>query len=160
MRASFSRWLIQRRALRVALIAGVLPLGFLGIFSAAIVVLVAVFKGWQEALVDCAMALLILAVVTLIAGGGVIEVVMSAALTWLVAIGLGGLTGVYASLSLSIQAAIVIGVLGLMVFSFIVGDAVAFWEEFLTDFAQQMAEFGVQVVQPEMFLQLPQPFHS
>jgi hypothetical protein len=147
-------WLAKKRIPRVALIAGLLPLGLLGLFSAAIVVTVATLKGWREAAADCLIAFAILLVVVVAVGAGPAQVLISAGSTWSMAVLLGGLTGTYASLTFSIQALIVIALLGLVVFSFAVPDAVAFWEGFLIDFAEQMSALGVQVADQDVLLSL------
>jgi len=154
MRSSFGNWLVERRVPRVALIAGLLPLGLLGVLSAAIVVCVAGLKGWREAAIDCVIALGILMILTLAMGAGGVQVAVSAASTWVAAVCLGGLTGAYASLTLSLQAIVVFGVLGILFFALMVPDSTAFWEQFLTDFIDQMASFGIDVVQPDVFLSL------
>jgi hypothetical protein len=145
MHSGIGAWLAKKRAPRVALIAGLMPIGLMGIFSAAIVVSIANLKGWREAAMDCLIALGILSVIVLVVGAEPAQVLVGAAATWIVAVMLGGLTGTYASLTISIQAITVIAVLGLVIFALVVPDTAAFWEEFLTDFIEQIAGLGVQV---------------
>jgi hypothetical protein len=147
-------WLAKRRVPRVALIAGLFPLGLIGIFSAAIVVSTATLKGWREAAVDCLIAFGILLAIVVFVGVEPAQVLAGAGSTWMIAVALGGLTGVYASLTLSMQAIIVIAVVGLVVFALTVPDTVKFWEGFLSDFAEQMAGFGVQVADPDALFSL------
>jgi hypothetical protein len=147
-------WLAKKRIPRVALIAGLFPLGLIGLFSAAIVVCVASLKGWREAAADCLMAFGILVAFVLVVGAEPAQVLVGAGSMWLIAIALGGLAGVYGSLTLSIQAAIVIAVLGLTVFALVVPDTIAFWEGFLSDFSAQMAGLGIQVAEPDALLLL------
>jgi hypothetical protein len=154
MRKSFGIWLVERRVPRVALIAGLLPLGLLGILSAAIVVCVAGLKGWREATVDCLIALGILMILMVAMGAGWVQVAVSAASTWVAAVCLGSLTGAYASLTLSLQTILVLGVLGILLFVLTVPDSKSFWDRFLTDFIEQMASFGVDMAQPDVFLSL------
>ena len=70
------------------------------------------------------------------------------------AVCLGGLTEAYASLTLSLQTMLVLGVIGILLFAFTVPDSTSFWDGFLTDFIDQMASFGVDMAQPDVFLSL------
>jgi hypothetical protein len=154
MRSGFGRWVLQHRGARVGLIAGLLPLPLTGVLSAAIVVAVAVAKGWREAVFDAVAAMVVLAIVTAIAGGMWSQIAISGASTWSVAILLGTLTGVYGSLTLALQVLLVIGLVGLVVFSLVVDDTIGFWEGVLSNFAQQMSELGMQFSEPDALLQL------
>jgi hypothetical protein len=145
MHSGIGAWLAKRRVPRVALIGGLMPLGLMGLFSAAIVVSIANLKGWREAAMDCLIAFGILSAIVLAVGAEPAQVLVGAASTWIVAVALGGLTGTYASLTLSIQAILVIAVLGLIIFALVVPDTAVFWEEFLTDFIEQIAGLGMQV---------------
>jgi hypothetical protein len=147
-------WLAKKRIPRIALIAGLLPLGLIGIFSAAIVVCVANLRGWREAAGDCLIAFGILLAMVFVVDVEPLQVLVGAGSTWMIAVALGGLTGTYASLTLSIQALLVLAVLGLIVFAVAVPDSQMFWGEFLTGFVEQMAEFGVQVADPDVLLSL------
>jgi hypothetical protein len=147
-------WLAKKRIPRVALIAGLFPLGLMGIFSAAIVVSIANLKGWREAAADCLIAFGILLAIVFAVGAEPAQALIGAGSTWIIALLLGGLTGTYASLTLSIQAVIVMAVLGIVVFALLVPDPVAFWEGILSDFLEQMAGLGMQVSEPEVLLSL------
>lgn len=147
-------WLAKKRTPRIALIAGLLPLGLMGLFSAAIVVSIANLKGWREAAVDCLIAFGILLAIVFMVGAEPAQVLVGAASTWIIAVALGALTGTYASLTLSIQAIIVIAVLGLVIFALVVPDTVIFWEGFISDFVEQLAGLGVQVADIGILLSL------
>ncbi|MFQ5635721.1 MAG: hypothetical protein ACE5G3_10390 [Gammaproteobacteria bacterium] len=143
MHSGFGRWILTHRGARIGLMAGLLPLPLTGVLSAALAVAVAIAKGWREAVVDCGIALLVLAAVTVVAGGLWSPVVVSGASTWVAAIFLGALTASYGSLTLTLQALLVLGVLGLTLFFVIAGDPVAFWERALREFAVRLDELGV-----------------
>ena len=102
MRSAIGAWLIERRIARVALIATLLPL--FGVIRAAIVVCVAIHKGWRESLLDCLIALVLVLGLTVMVGDGVAQVLFSSVSTWGIALLMGGLTGLYGSLILTIQA--------------------------------------------------------
>ncbi|MFW2406100.1 MAG: hypothetical protein ACN4GT_15115 [Gammaproteobacteria bacterium] len=154
MRSGFGRWILQHRGARVGLIAGLLPLPLTGVLSAAIVVAVAVSRGWREAVFDAVAAMVVLAIVTAFAGGMWSQMAISGASTWSLAILLGTLTGIYGSLTLALQVLLVIGLVSLVVFSLVVGDTIGFWEGVLSNFAEQMVELGVQFSEPDALLQL------
>jgi hypothetical protein len=154
MRKGFVGWLIHRRASRVGLIAGLLPLGLLGIFSAAIVVSVAELKGWREAAIDCLIALGVLVLLMVLLGGEWSQLAASGATAWIMAIALGVLTGTYASLALSLQALLIIAIFGVVGFAILVSDPVIFWQKFLTEMIAQLEELGVEFTDPEALLAL------
>jgi hypothetical protein len=154
MRHRFGTWLANRRIPRIALIAGLLPLGLLAILSAAIVVCVAELKGWREAATDCVIALLILLVLSAGLGAGWSQVLVSAVSTWGMALGLGSLTGAYGSLTFSLQAVAILAVAGLLIFALTVADPIAFWEDFLVELVGQMGKFGVEVTEPDLLLSI------
>jgi hypothetical protein len=154
VRSGFGRWVLLHRGARIGLIAGLLPLPLTGVLSAALVVAVAVAKGWREAAVDCVVAMLVLGLVTMLAGGAWAPLAVSGVSTWSIAILLGTLTGAYGSLTLALQLLLVLGLLGLAAFTIVVGDPIVFWEEALSSFAEQMAELGVQFSEPDALLQL------
>ncbi len=150
----FGIWLAERRVSRVALIVALLPLGLMGIFSAAIVVCVAQLKGWREAAADCLIALGILLVLMVLMGAGAAQVAASATSTWFIALALGALTGTYASLTLPLQAIVVFAIVGLLIFALVVADTTAFWQDFLIELTDQLADFGVELAEPEALYSL------
>jgi len=154
MQSGFGRWVLEHRGARIGLIAGLLPLPLTSVLSAAIVVAVAIVRGWRAALVDCGFATVVLSAVALFAGGLWSQFAASAVTTWAAAIFLGALTGIYGSLTLTLQALLVLGLIGLTAFVFAVGDPVAFWEPVLTDVTIRMSELGVQFEEPDALLQL------
>ena len=154
MSFAFGRWVLAYRGARIGLIAGLLPLPLTGVLSAAIVVAVAISKGWRVAATDCAIAMLVLVAVTIIAGGGWTQVAASGLSTWVVAILLGTVTGLYASLALTLQVLIVVSLIGLTAFVVLSDDPIMFWEAVLTGFAAQMQELGVELNAPDVLVQL------
>jgi hypothetical protein len=154
MQSGFGRWVLEHRGARIGLIAGLLPLPLTSVLSAALVVAVTIARGWRDVLADCAIALVVLVAVTVSLGGAWGPVVASGVLTWSVAMFVGALTGLYGSLTLTLQALIVVGLLGLAVFVIAVTDPVDFWERVLTDLTGQMTQLGVQFSEPEALLEL------
>lgn len=152
MRSVFGSWLIERRIARVALIAALLP--FFGIVSAAIIVCVAIVKGWREALIDCLIALGILVGLTSMSGEGVQQVLFSGISTWGIALLMGGLTGVYGSLTLAIQAIVMLCCIAIMGFAVIVDDPAGFWGPILQMIAGQMQGFGIELADSNAIMDL------
>lgn len=154
MRSGFGRWVLEHRGARIGLIAGLMTLPIMGVLSAAIVVAVSMAKGWRDAVLDCGVAMVVLAVVTLIAGGIWTQMLFSAVTTWGAAILFGALTAAYGSLTLTLQAMLVLVLLGLTTFVVVVGDPIAFWERVLREFAEQMSAVGVEFTEPAALLEL------
>lgn len=137
-------WLMERRAARVALLAVLFPLPLALVISAAIAVLITNVKGWRAALADCGLALLLLLGLATMAGTGWLELGSGAALTWLVAILLGALRS-QMSLTLAVQAAVLLGVAAAVGFTLWIQDPQAYWERVLTDLAQRADSAGLNV---------------
>jgi hypothetical protein len=147
--AGFGQWLMQRRVPRILLIAALFPAGLFGLVSAGAVVLTAELRGWQLAFQDVTAAMVLLVGVSLVAGGEPLAVVLSASLSWGLALALGSLTGAYGSLVLPVQLLLVAGIAGVLLFHVSVGDTTAFWEQSLARFAEELAAMGVEIGQPD-----------
>ncbi|HJP38527.1 MAG: hypothetical protein QF483_04555 [Gammaproteobacteria bacterium] len=152
MRSAIGAWLIERRIARVALIATLLPL--FGVISAAIVVCVAIQKGWRESLLDCLIALVLVLGLTVMVGDGVAQVLFSSVSTWGIALLMGGLTGLYGSLILTIQAIIVLGCLALIGFAALVGNPAEFWGPILQIIIEQMQALNVELTVVNAIMEL------
>jgi hypothetical protein len=137
-------WLAGRRAARIAVVALLFVLPLLAVASAALVIVTTIASGWRLALQDCAAALLLLAALALLIGGGSTGIVAGAAVTWLVAIGLGQLKRA-GSLTLAVQTVVLAGaavVVGFVAWS---RDAAAYWEDVLRDFTERARTAGLDV---------------
>ncbi|MAF83002.1 MAG: hypothetical protein QGH93_07560 [Gammaproteobacteria bacterium] len=157
MRSAIGAWLLERRIARVALIATLLPL--FGVISAAIVVCVATVKGWRESLLDCLIALGLVLGLTVVAGEGVVQVLFSCVSTWGIALLMGGLTGLYGSLALAIQAVIVLGCVAIVGFAALVGNPAEFWGPILLIIVEQMQALNVELTDVNAIMGLV-PFMS
>jgi len=150
MRSAFGSWVIERRVARVVLIALMLPL--FGIISAAIVVCVAMVKGWREGFIDCLVALVLVLGLTAVTGDGLPQVLFSCISTWGIALLMGGLTGVYGSLTLAIQVVVALCCVAILGFAVIVDDPIGFWEPILRTITEQMQQFGVELTDPNAIM--------
>ncbi len=130
--ARFAAWVVAHRLRRVGCITLFFLLPLVGFISAAVVVLVANVKGPREALIDCLLALAVLSVVLAVAGAGIAAVEITTALVvWCTSIGLGSLVGRYRSLTLAMQAVVLVSVVGLLGLVGWIGDPVVFWRDLL-----------------------------
>ena len=142
---SLASWLAAQRARRVVFIAGLFPLPVLGLLSASTVVMSARLKGPRETLIDCTLALLLLAGMAWFAGMDTPLLAASAAVSWLILAALGTLAGRFASLQLAIQAAILIALAALVTLLLIGDQVTAYWTEILDTVYQDLAEQGVDM---------------
>jgi hypothetical protein len=149
--SSFAAWLSAQRTRRVVIIAGLFPLPLLGIISAAVVVMTAQVRGPREALLDCLLAMVVLAGMAWFSGMDVPTLLVSAAISWLLWMALGTIVARTGSLMLAVQAAVVIALAGLVLFTLTIGDPVAYWTQVLellyADFADQGLEVTANIEQ-------------
>ena len=145
----FGAWLAARRVPRVAFIAGFFNLGLFGIVSTAVVILAAISRGWRVAAVDCLIAVALLAGLAIASGGGWQLLVMSAGTLWPVAIGLGSLTGKFGTLTLPIQALLLVAMVLVVSFYIVVGDTVAYWTTTLKLLAAELEAAGLELGSPD-----------
>jgi hypothetical protein len=131
--AGFVAWLTGFRLRRVAFIAGLFLLPVTSIISAALVVLTADLKGPAEAGKDITLAFAVLVVTMAFTSGDASPVMflMSAALSWSIAMALGGVSYRYRSLTLVVQIAVLLVVVTTLLFMLVVGDTAAFWQQLL-----------------------------
>ncbi|MEE4186690.1 MAG: hypothetical protein V2J12_13060 [Gammaproteobacteria bacterium] len=140
--SSFAEWLAGQRARRVVFIAGFFPLPFLGILSAAAVVMAAYLQGPRGALIDCTLALLLVALLSTVSGTDPVLLVLSAASTWLVWVGLGSMAGRSQSLTLAVQFTVVLTLAAMLVFLLVSADPAAFWRTLLEEVYADLNEQG------------------
>jgi hypothetical protein len=145
----FGAWLAARRVPRIAFIAGFFNLGLFGLVSTATVILSAITHGWRVAAADCLIAGAALGGLTLAASGSVEVLALSAGTIWPVAIGLGSLTGKFGTLTLPLQALLVLAMLLVVGFYVVVGDTVSYWTEALQVMARELEAAGVQLAAPD-----------
>ena len=147
--AKFAAWVVAHRLRRVSFITALFLLPVVGFISAALVVLVSSVKGPREASIDCLLALALLSVLLTLAGTGVAVVEITTALVvWCTAIGLGFLVGRYRSLTLAMQAAVLLSVLGLLGFIGWAGDPVVFWRDLLALLAEMSRQAAGVNIEP------------
>lgn len=146
----FGAWLAARRVPRVAFIAGFFQLGLFGVFSTAVVMLAAIARGWRVAVTDCLVAGVLLVGFALAAGGPWQLFAWSAGTFWPLAIGLGSLTGQFGTLTLPLQALLVLAAVLVLIFSITVGDTTAYWIGALQAMAAEFEAAGVELGSPDV----------
>lgn len=145
----FGAWLAARRVPRIAFIAGFFHLGLFGVVSTAVVMLAAIARGWRVAVTDCLVAGALLVGFALVAGGPWQVFALSAGTVWPVAIALGGLTGQFGTLTLPLQALLVLAAVGVVAFSVTVGDTTAYWTGALQLMAAEFEAAGLELGSPD-----------
>jgi hypothetical protein len=141
-----AEWLVAHRTARVTLIAALFPLPLLSAISAALIVLTTSARGWRLATQDVAAAALLLMAVTAAMGGLWFQVGIAALATWLVLAMLAELRR-SASLTLAVQCAVLLGVVGTLAFTAWSEDPQAYWEELLRDWAVRARAAGLEIAQ-------------
>ncbi|MCP4001318.1 MAG: hypothetical protein GY727_10455 [Gammaproteobacteria bacterium] len=141
----FATWLAAQRIRRVVLIAALFPLPVLGMISAAIVVMVAQVRGLRETLLDCVLALVLLAGIAWFANMEAPVLLGSAAISWLLWVVLGTIVVRTGSLALAVQSAVIIALAGLVVFNLVIGDPVAYWGQVLEVLYADLAQQGFEI---------------
>jgi hypothetical protein len=109
----------------------------LGMVSSAVIVMSAQLKGPREALLDCLFAMALL--------GGMAALLQIAAITWSVWLALGTVAWRTGSLTLVIQAIVILALVGSVVFQLVIGDPLEFWREPLTQIYANFAAEGLDV---------------
>lgn len=146
----FGAWLAARRVPRIAFIAGFFHLGLFGVVSTAVVMLAAITRGWRVAVTDCVMAGVLLVGFALAAGGPWQMFALSAGTVWPVAIGMGSLTGQFGTLTLPLQALLVIAAALVVIFSVTVGDTTAYWASALQMMSAEFEAAGIELASPDV----------
>jgi hypothetical protein len=110
--------------------------------SAATVVMTIQVKGGREALNDCLLALALLTGISIVSGGDALVLMMSAAVSWLLWMLLGGVVRRTGSLTLAVQATVMLALVGLGLMLGMLDDPVAYWSEVLQTI---YADYGMTV---------------
>jgi len=143
--SAVAKWLAGNRIRRVVIIAGLFPLPLLGLVSAATVVMAASLRGPRETILDCLAALILLIGLGALTGMDLKMLGLSAALSWAVWVALGTLAGRTGSLTLTVQAGVLIALIGLLGFLAAVGDPVAYWHPILEAWYADLASQGLDL---------------
>lgn len=136
-----AKWLVAR-PLNGVLVLAATSSPYLGFLSAALLVLLVLYDGTRVATFKAAGAGLLLAVIGVVVGTPPSMILAVAVVYWLPAALLATSLAVTRSLTLTLQVAVLVAVLGMLVFFGIVGDPVAFWETELAAAAEIWRSMG------------------
>lgn len=125
-------WLVARPQNAILALAGTLLLPVLQIFSGIILVLLVLHQGTRLAAIEAVIAGVVLAVVSLVVGAPVMQVVIDALVTWLPALVLAAALRSTRSLALTMQLSALIAAAAILGFHVVVDDLTAFWEPVMT----------------------------
>ena len=128
-------WLVRHPQNAVLGLAAtyILFLPLAGIFSGAVMVLLVLHHGERRALTQALLAAAILALMALLAGGSAPQMALAASMTWMPAFVLAALLGKWRSLTLALQASVIVALVGLLGFYVVLTDPAVFWSGWLAD---------------------------
>ena len=125
-------WLGARPQNAILALAATLLLPVLQLFSGIIIVLLVVHQGARLAAIEAVIAGAILAVVSLVVGAPVMQVMVDALTTWVPALVLAAVLVATRSMMLTMQLSALIAAVAVLGFHVVVGDLTAFWEPVMT----------------------------
>jgi len=133
-------WLVARPQNAVLALTATLLLPVLQIFSGIFMVLLVLKQGVRLAVVEGAIAGVLLAVVSLLAGAQVFQVLVSMLTVWLPAVLLAVILQATRSLALTLQVSVLVAAVVVLGFHIVVDDMTAFWQPvmaFMVDWARE-----------------------
>jgi len=133
-------WLVARPQNAVLALTATLLLPVLQIFSGIFMVLLVLKQGVRLAVVEGAIAGVLLAVVSLLAGAPVLQVLVSVLTVWLPAVLLAVILQATRSLGLTLQVSVLVAAVVVLGFHIVVDDMTAFWQPvmaFMVDWARE-----------------------
>lgn len=125
-------WLVARPQNAILALAGTLLLPVLQIFSGIFLVLLVLHQGARLAAIEAAIAGAILAVVSLVVGAPIMQVMVDALATWVPALVLAAALRSTRSLALTMQLSALIAAAAVVGFHIVIDDLTAFWEPVMT----------------------------
>ena len=125
-------WLVARPQNAILALAATLLLPVLQLFSGIIIVLLVLHQGARLAAIEAVIAGAILAVVSLVVGAPVMQVMVDALTTWVPALVLAAVLVATRSMMLTMQLSALIAAVAVLGFHVVVGDLTAFWEPVMT----------------------------
>lgn len=121
-------WLVARPQNAVIALAATLLLPLLQMVSGVIMVLLVLKQGARTAVLEAAVAGVILALVALVTGSPLLQILVAALSTWGPAIMLGLMLQATRSLTLTLQVSVLIAALAVCGFYIVIDDMVAYWD--------------------------------
>jgi hypothetical protein len=125
-------WLVARPQNAVIALAATLLLPLLQMVSGVIMVLLVLKQGSRTAVLEAAVAGVILALVALVTGSPLLQILVAALSTWVPAIMLGLVLQATRSLTLTLQVSVLVAALAVVGFYTVIDDMVAYWDPVMT----------------------------
>jgi hypothetical protein len=129
---ALAAWLVARPQNAVIALAATLLLPVLQMVSGVIMVLLILKQGSRTAVLEAAVAGVILALVALVTGSPLIQILVAALSTWVPAIMLGLVLQATRSLTLTLQVSVLVAALAVVGFYTVIDDMVAYWDPVMT----------------------------
>jgi len=129
---ALAAWLVARPQNAVIALAATLLLPLLQMLSGVIMVLLVLKQGARTAVLEAAVAGVILALVALVTGSPLMQILVAALSTWLPAIMLGLVLQATRSLTLTVQVSVLVAALAVVGFYIVIDDLVAYWDPVMT----------------------------
>jgi hypothetical protein len=146
-------WLVARPQNAVLALTATLLLPVLQIFSGIFMVLLVLKQGVRLAVVEGAIAGVLLAVVSLVAGAPVVQVLVSMLTVWVPAVLLAVILQATRSVALTLQVSVLVAAAAVLVFHAVIDDMIAFWQPvmaFMADWARESSlHEQVQLIESE-----------
>ena len=129
---ALAAWLVARPQNAVIALAATLLLPLLQMVSGVIMVLLVLKQGARTAVLEAAVAGVILALVALVTGSPLMQILVAALSTWVPAIMLGLVLQATRSLTLTLQVSVLVAALAVVGFYIVIDDLVAYWDPVMT----------------------------
>jgi hypothetical protein len=129
---ALAAWLVARPQNAVIALAATLLLPLLQMVSGVIMVLLVLKQGARIAVLEGAVAGVILALVALVTGSSLIQIVVATLSTWAPAIMLALVLQATRSLTLTLQVSVLVAALAVVGFYIVIDDMVAYWDPVMT----------------------------
>lgn len=129
---ALAAWLVARPQNAVIALAATLLLPLLQMVSGVIMVLLVLKQGVRTAVLEAAVAGVILASVALVTGSPLVQILVATVSTWVPAIMLGLVLQATRSLTLTLQVSVLVAALAVLGFYIVIDDMVAYWDPVMT----------------------------
>jgi hypothetical protein len=137
-------WLVARPQNAVIGLAATLLLPFAQLISGSVIVLLTLKQGLKLTVLECVVALGILAAVSLVVGAPLEQLAVNALLTWLPVMLLAAVMARSGSLTLALQVAAIVAIVVTLGFYVVLDDPTVFWGDVLARLSSFFNELGLR----------------
>ena len=136
-------WLVARPMHAVLGLALTLVLPFGQIFSGAAMVMLVLYSGARKAALQALIALAVIAALSMLTGGSILEISVNGLLAWTPVFLLAWLMRETRSLTLALQVSAIVAMIATLGFYVVVNDPTAYWIGVLNDLATAFRDIGL-----------------